>query len=231
LIKIVREAYERFDFHTVYHNIHNFCVVDMSNFYLDVIKDRLYAEKADGYLRRSAQKAMHGILRCMTLLLAPVLSFTAEEIWRELPKHKDDNYESVLFNDMPDYWPHLENAAISEKYDFLLDLRSDVSKALEMKRADKTIGLSLSAGVIIYAKGELYDKLLPLAGELRTVFIVSGLKISNENPPAGAYKGEFGVSVSVLAAEGEKCERCWTVTTDVNEDGICARCASIIGAD
>jgi isoleucyl-tRNA synthetase len=224
----VREAYERFDFHVVYHNIHNFCVVDMSNFYLDVIKDRLYTEKADGYLRRSAQTAMYNILRSVTLLLAPILAFTAEEIWAELPKSEGDDGESALFNGMPGYRPDLADAALSEKYDFILNLRSDVSKALEIKRADKTIGLSLAASVTVYAEGGLYEKLLPLAEELRTVFIVSSLEISDETPPDGAYKGEYGVFVSVEAARGEKCERCWTVTHDVNGDGVCARCANII---
>ena len=232
LIKLVREAYDAFDFHVVYHNVHNFCVVTMSNFYLDVIKDRLYTEKADSRLRRSAQTAMYKILKSLTLLLAPVLAFTTEEIWKEIPKSEKDSHESVLFNDMPDCDYSLVDGAISEKYDFLLDIKSDVSKALEIKRADKTIGLSLAAKVTIYCDGEMFEKLSPISDELKTIFIVSDIEITKDAPSNEVFKGENGISVLVTKAEGEKCERCWIVSKSVGECSehatLCDRCVGVV---
>lgn len=234
LVKIVRDAYDSYDYHIVYHNIHNFCVVSMSNFYLDVIKDRLYAQKGDSHLRKSAQSAMYMILRSLNLLLAPVLSFTTEEIWQAIPKNNSDNYESVLLNDMPSFDEKLTDSAILEKYNFLLDLRSDVAKALELKRADKTIGLSLAAKVSIYANDEMYEKLSPIANELKEIFIVSDIEISKEKAPEGIYVGEVfsELSIGVTVAEGEKCERCWIVSKTVGQNAehstICDRCVTVI---
>ena len=155
LVSRVTPAYERYEFHTAFHAIHNFCVIDMSNFYLDVIKDRLYCEATDGYLRRSAQTAMYRILDAMVRMLAPILAFTSEEIWKSMPHDKNADAESVLFNDMPRVMPGYElGDAAGESWDKLLKLRADVLRALEKARADKTVGKSLDAAVTLYVSRE-----------------------------------------------------------------------------
>lgn len=131
LVEKAKEGYEKFEFYQVYHAIHNFCVVDMSNFYLDVIKDTLYVEKADSQLRRAAQTTIYKILSGLTRLVAPILAFTSEEIWQYLPKSKQDNAESVLFNDMPAVEGHGADDSFIQKWDRIHAIRDDVSKVLE----------------------------------------------------------------------------------------------------
>ena len=227
----VREGYDAFEFHQVYHAIHNFCVVDMSNFYLDVIKDRLYAEKADGKLRRAAQTAIYTILDAMTRMIAPILAYTADEIWEYMPHHQGADGRNVMYNQMPELTGVKADEAFTARWDRIHALRDDVQKALELSRKEKVIGKSLEASVTLYCGGELYDFVKSVEEELKTVFIVSRVDVVKGGE--GAIQGEVeGFSVTVGKAGGEKCERCWvysdTVGADPEHPTLCARCAAIV---
>ena len=226
------QAYNDFDFHLVYYAVRNFCTVDMSNFYLDIIKDRLYTEKADSVSRRAAQTTIYRILRDLTLLFAPILAFTAEEIWQYLPKSKDHDPEAAVFNEMPKGGASKETADFMAKWERIRAIRDDVNKALETARAAKTIGKSLEARVILHCQGELASFLEENRSILEPVFIVSQVELTSEGE--GDCRGEVeGLTVSVVKAAGQKCERCWmvseTVGTDAKHPTLCARCAGIIG--
>ncbi len=232
LIAKAIEGYETFEFHQAFHAIHNFCVVDMSNFYLDVIKDRLYVEKADSRERRAAQTAMFIILDAMTRLLAPILAFTSDEIWQSMPHTAGDDARHVMYNDMPKTVAERTGEAFSESFvatwDRIHEIRDVVKKALENARAEKQIGASLEASVTLFCDGELHEFLHSVEAELPTVFIVSGVKIAEGT--GGTLTDEaLGLSVLVEKAEGEKCARCWSYSNTVGEDpnhpDLCARCA------
>lgn len=227
LIKHSTENYDRYDFHMVYHAINQFCVADMSTFYLDIIKDRLYCSKADSLDRRSAQTAMYTILNALVKILAPMICFTAEEIWKHMPHKKDENVESVMLSYFPEPNSQYDNAELTEKWNKIIKLKELVSKNLELARADKTIGNSLNAKVTLFAEGEDYDFIKENFETLKTVFIVSDLAVE-EN----ARKDEEKVGVKIDIAEGEKCERCWMYSKTVGEDKenptICDRCSDVL---
>ena len=231
LTEKVKAAYDAYEFHIIFHAIHNFCVVDMSNFYLDVIKDRLYTEKCDSELRRAAQTVMFRILDALTRLIAPVLAYTSEEIWQFMPHPAKDDKRSVLFNEMPVIEGDFGGADFEEKWEKLLAVKNDVAKALELARSEKTIGKSLDACITLYVDGETEKALGGFDETLETLFIVSQVKISNENCDT-CFKGESGAGVAVSAAEGEKCERCWIYSKTVGENAahptLCKRCAGVI---
>ena len=235
LILKAREGYESFEFHLTYHAIHNFCVVDMSNFYLDVIKDRLYTEKKDSKERRAAQTAMYIILDAMTRLIAPILAFTSDEIWQSMPHDKDCDARHVVYNQMPQLVSERTGEQVSEdfvaRWDKIHEIRDVVKKALENARAEKTIGASLDAKVTLYCTGELYDFLKSVEPELSTVFIVSQTEIVDGE--GGTLTDEaLGLSVLVEKAEGHKCMRCWayssTVGSDPEHPDLCERCAKAL---
>ncbi|MBR6045215.1 MAG: isoleucine--tRNA ligase [Ruminococcus sp.] len=231
LIEKVNASYEIFDYHIVFHTIHNFCVIDMSNYYLDVIKDRLYCEKAGSLARRSAQTAIYKILSAIARLVAPILSFTAEEIWSFMPHCDSDDAESIFLNEMPKKTGLTADAAFSEKWALISAVRDDAKKALELKRADKVIGASLEADVTIFADDKL-AALKAVEDELAAVMIVSNVEIA-EGAEKGEFKGDMeGVSFTVTKAEGEKCERCWsydkTVGLDAEHPTLCARCCRAV---
>lgn len=231
LVEEVCAAYHAFDFHIVYHAIHNYCSTDMSSFYLDVLKDRLYTEQTDGKARRSAQTAIYYALRSLTLLLAPILCYTAEEIWQYMPQSKDNNKESIMLNDMPAVIPNMVDEAFMAKWDRLHAIRDDVNKALEIARAAKVIGKSLEASVTIHADGELLSFLKGVEAELTTLFIVSAVAL--EDGGKGEFTGEVeGMSVTVKEAEGTKCERCWMISESVGTNPehptLCDRCATVL---
>lgn len=227
----VREAYDSYQFHIVYHEILNFCSTDMSKLYIDITKDRLYCEAKNDPARRSAQTAMYIIVNALTRMLAPVLSYTAEEVWLYMNHAAADNAKSVFLNDLPEYDKALDFADICGKYESLFEHRDGVMKALELARAEKIIGKSLEADVTVYAPEgseamKLFREFAPI---LPTVFIVSKVELSSENAPEGAYiDEENGIAVRVAVSEGEKCVRCWMQKDDctVDEDGqhLCARC-------
>lgn len=229
LVARCREGYDTFEYHTIFHAVHNFCVIDMSNFYLDVIKDRLYAEKADSVDRRAAQTVIYQILDTLTRLIAPILAFTADEIWQFMPHDASAVKENVVFNQMPEASSEVDEAYMA-MWEKLHAVRDDVKKALELARTAKVIGASLEAQVTLYAKGELLDFLKSKADMLPTVLIVSAVRI--EEGDGGDYVGELGFGVTVAHASGEKCERCWIYSDTVGHDHahptLCARCAEIV---
>ncbi len=227
-----RKAYDNFEFHLVYYAIRNFCTIDLSNFYLDIIKDRLYVEKPDSVSRRAAQTAIYRILRDMTLVFAPILAFTCEEIWANLPQSADHDPEACVFNEMPKGGDSKETAEFMAKWERIRKVRDDVNKALENARNQKTIGKSLEAMVQLTADGELYDFLKENEEMLAQVFIVSQVQLHQQAvaQPTGEMEG---LAVAIEKAQGEKCERCWTYSDTVGQDAkhptLCARCAAIIG--
>ncbi len=233
LIRTVREAYDNYSFHIVYHELNNFCTVEMSKLYIDITKDRLYTEGKRSKARLSAQTTMYIVLNAITKLLAPILTFTADEAWGFMPHGKDDDTRHVLLNDLPEYKDEYNFEEIEKHYNKLFDLRDVVMKSLELARAEKIIGKSLEAKVRIYTEDSdtiaLFDS---FGNELPTLFIVSQVEVVNGKAPESAYSEENSViSAEVLKADGEKCDRCWMYTTDgvdLGESHICARCKSII---
>lgn len=231
LIDEVNECYNTYEFHGVYHALHNFCVVTMSNFYLDVTKDRLYVEREDSPERRSAQTVMYTVLTSIVRMLAPILAFTSEEIWKYVPHSSKLNPQSVMLNDMPVKTEIEFSKEDEELWERLLAIRTEAQKALELARADKTIGASLEAKLTLYAGGELFEIANNNKELLRTILILSEFAVSETG--VGEYKTEIeGCTLSVSRAEGEKCERCWTRTKTVGSHSahptLCARCAEII---
>lgn len=225
LMDKVENGYNSFDFHIVFHSIHNFCTTDMSNFYLDIIKDRLYCEPIASTARRAAQTTMYRILSAITRMIAPILSFTAEEIWSFMPHSADDNTESVFMNDMPCKSGLTASDEFTAKWNLIYQTRMDVNKVLEEKRNEKLIGKSLEAAVTIAAADEESYKILSAEEKLlEAVLIVSSVKVTRSDSSEAVY--------TVTKAEGEKCERCWiystTVGTNTAHPTLCARCASVI---
>lgn len=231
LIKKVTAGFEALEFHVALHAIHNFCVVDMSSFYLDIIKDRLYCEKAGSMARRAAQTTIYMILDSLTRMLAPILAFTAEEIWSYLPHTSTDDGESVFFNSMPKPPADETDEAFALKWNKIIEVRNDVQKALELKRAENVIGKSLEAKVTLYCEEELFNMLSSVEEDLNTILICSQAELVNGG--TGAFKGELAeLSVTVSNAQGEKCERCWIYNENVGSckehEALCKRCAEVL---
>lgn len=223
LIDKVNEGYQAFDFHIAFHAIHNFCVIDMSNFYLDIIKDRLYCEKEDSELRRAAQTAMYRILSAVARLAAPIISFTAEEIWQFMPHTSADDTESVFLNQMPEKSGIEFSEAFIEKWNFIYAARESANKALEDARNEKIIGKSLEAKIIIKSNEADFGRCSDLAKQLTEILIVSDVEIE---------KNDGETVFEVAKAEGGKCERCWCYSKYVGENHehptLCQRCAIAI---
>ncbi len=232
LIDKVREGYDTFEFHNAYHAIHNFCVVDMSNFYLDIAKDRLYTEKTDSVTRRAAQTVMYTILSGMTRLIAPILAYTSEEIWKAMKHAKGENLSSVMLNDFPEKSGVKVDTAFTERWDRIHAIRDDVKKALEQARKQKVIGSSLDAQVQIFCKGELYDFAKSIETELLPVLIVSKVEVIKEGTGTFTDVALPDFSITVSRAEGQKCARCWMYSDTVGKDAahpdVCERCAHVL---
>ncbi len=224
LVAKIEKAYSEYEFHTMLHAIHNFCVIDMSSFYLDVTKDRMYASKPDEKSRRAGQTAMFIILDTLTRLLAPVLAFTADEIWQYLPHGESDNVESVMLNDWPEVRAEFEDEALDQKWSKILEVRDIVLKALEEARNKKLIGQSLQAKAVIKANGDLLKLLNENIEILPTVFITSQVEVVESS--------DSDLEVEIVAADGEKCERCWIYSESVGHNHehptLCERCSSVI---
>ena len=232
LVGRVRAAYDSYEFHGVIHAIHNFCVVDMSNFYLDVIKDRLYCD--DGLSRLSAQTAIYRILDSLVRMLAPVLCFTADEIWHAMPHAAGDDERNVVLNDMPEYDSALTfTDAEAIKWEKIIAVRDDVNKALEQARGSKLIGKPLEAKVTITASENAKEFLDGCGQDLAKLFIVSAVEVQTGEGEGDSYEALGGVKIAVSHMEGEKCERCWiydpTVGSNAEHPTLCARCASVLG--
>jgi isoleucyl-tRNA synthetase len=231
LTQKVRTAYERFEFHRVYHALHNYCVVDLSAFYLDILKDRLYTSAPDGLMRRSAQTAVWQILTTLLKLMAPILSFTSEEAWWHLPHREGESVHAQLF---PEVDETLRDSALDERWTEILLLRGEVARVLEVARQAKIIGHALDAEVKLALPRQVAERLAGQEELLRTVFIVSKVTLVEasqlENPTEGVEME--GLLVEVLPAVGEKCERCWVRTETVgqfaNHPKICHRCHGVL---
>ena len=230
LVKECRKAYNGYEFHLVSHAINDFCVVELSSFYLDILKDRLYCEEKNGLRRRSAQTALFLILDAMAKVFAPILAFTCDEIWQSMPHRDSDDSRNVLLNQMPeDFSVYALDEAAMAKWDTVMKLRQDVNGVLEKARADKRIGKALEAHVTLKTD----DAELKAACEgvnLAEVCIVSACDWNE--PEEGAEVG-LGVNfpaltIGVSEAKGTKCPRCWMHSTSANAEGLCPRCAAVI---
>ena len=229
LIRTVRAAYDRYEFHGVYRAIYNFCVVDMSNFYLDIIKDRLYC--GDDADRAAAQTALYQILDGMTRMLAPMLAFTSEEIWAAMPHAKADEASCVLLNDIPDYNEQLcLSPELSAQWDKVIALRTDVNKALEAARGQKLVGKSLDAEVTLYLTAEGKEAFDAMGQhDLAAVCIVSKVIVVEGEGQGVAGENFPGVTIAVAPSQAPKCSRCWAHSDQVDaETELCPRCAGVL---
>ena len=230
LIVACRKSYSEYEFHMVTHAINDFCVVDLSSFYLDIIKDRLYCEEKDGLRRRSAQTALYLIVDAMAKLFAPVLAFTCDEIWQSMPHRKEDDRRNILLNQMPaDCAGYALPEEAMARWDTVIKLRQDVNGVLEKARADKRIGKALEAHVTL----ETADQAVKAACEglnLAEIFIVSDCAWAAPEEGAEVACGENfpNLTVGVTEAKGEKCPRCWMHSLNANAEGLCPRCAAVI---
>ena len=229
------DAYDTYQFHHVYHKVHNFCSGELGGFYLDVIKDRQYTTQADSQPRRSAQTALYHLAEALACWIAPVLSFTAEEIWENLP---GEHASSVFLS----AWYELPGDVADDEFDddfwsTCQQVRQDVNKALEASRAEGNVRGSLDANVALYASDELRATLEHLGDELRFVLITSDATCSAlDEAPAEAFAGELeGLRVVVVASNAEKCERCWHKRDDVGQVAahptLCVRCVTNVDGE
>ncbi|MCI9403542.1 MAG: isoleucine--tRNA ligase [Oscillospiraceae bacterium] len=237
LAQTCRAAYHSYDFHIAYRAIYNFCVIEMSNFYLDIIKDRLYCGDKAG--RASAQTALYTILDGMTRLIAPILAFTSDEIWAAMPHGKADNAESVLMNDMPDADPAFALSEAEEaRWAKVMALRDDVNKALELARSEQSVKKNQDADLTLTFTPEAWKEFEGLRmdeSDLAAICIVSAVTVAQGE--SEGYKGEEfeGLTVKVAPAAGEKCPRCWNHDVRIGTEGhhgeLCDRCARVVAAE
>lgn len=230
LLTTAHQGYETFDFHRVYHSLHKFCVVYMSNFYLDIIKDRLYITPKTGTQRRAAQTAMFNILVAISQLLAPILAYTSQEIWDHVPAFAGKQ-KYVVLHDIPRPGKHSLAQQERQSWNKIIEINAAVKKMLENARAQKEIGSSLEAKIILHCQGQLYSFIQGILPQLPDIFIVSGVELKEEE--GGEKTDVDGLCVEVAKADGEKCERCWQYHSNVGQNAahptICARCAGIVG--
>ena len=230
----ILECYNAYNLHQIYQKLHNFCVVDMGGFYLDIIKDRQYTSKTDGVPRRSAQTALYYIVNAFTRWIAPILSFTADEIWSEIPGDKEDNVFISEWQELP----RIENSDSAHEYwSFVADVKNAVNKAIEAKRKDGEVGGSLAAEVDLYCSETVKQQLEKIASELRFVLICSTVDIySLESAPEQADVTDVeGLKVVVNKTEHQKCTRCWHHLESVGQNEahpeLCGRCVENIDGD
>ncbi|MCD6526015.1 MAG: isoleucine--tRNA ligase [Desulfuromonas sp.] len=230
LVGRVEKAYNDYEFHVFYHAVHNFCSVELSAIYLDILKDRVYTSGTTSIERRSAQTAMYRILDALTRLIAPVLSFTADEIWAEMPGEREPSVHLAAF---PRFETSLLDARLDEVYQQLWTVRSDVSKAIELARDEKLVGNSLEAKITLAVDGvDCRELLEQYADQLPTLLIVSQVELVDALE--GGFESEKvpGLKVLVEAADGEKCERCWNYSTAVGDNEAyptaCPRCIAVL---
>ncbi len=228
LIPKVRQSYDDFEFHAIFHALNNFCSVDLSAVYLDILKDRLYTFRADSPVRRGSQTVLFDIVTALTKLMAPVLSFTAEEIWRTLSTQVPDcsTAPSVHLTAFPEADASWQDKQIADRWEQLLAHRSRVQGVLEESRREKTIGSSLEAHVHIEADADHFRFLKSYEQDLSTVFIVSKVTL------AQSVGGREPVQVTVSKSSAGKCERCWNYREAVGKDAVhptlCDRCLEAI---
>jgi isoleucyl-tRNA synthetase len=229
----VKRAYEDYEFHQAFHRLHQFCAVELSSIYLDILKDRLYVSKADSRERRSAQSTLYDLLLGLTLAMAPLLSFTADEVWEHIPG--TGRPESVHLGALPEPPPGFPDETLLAKYDFLLKVRGEINRGLEEARKEKRLATAQEAAVILGAAGELYDKLQLQKAELQTLAQVAEFAVEPIEALAGAGMVSTEIPdlvVLVSKATGGKCIRCWftfpSVGEDPNHPQVCARCRRVL---
>ncbi|MCM0081274.1 isoleucine--tRNA ligase [Geomonas sp. Red32] len=225
----VVNAYNECEFHILYHAVNGFCTVEMSSFYLDILKDRVYTSKTDSVARRSAQTVMYTVLDSLLRMVAPVLSFTAEEVWAEMPGSREESVHVALF---PEMNPGNKDEALAQRWEKVMKVRSEVSKALELARVKKVIGHSLDAAVAIKASGETAVFLKSFESDLAEIFIVSKAYLA-DTLEGEIYQAEGGeMEIAVSAAPGEKCERCWCYSEETGKDAghptVCPKCLAAV---
>ena len=229
LVEITLKAYGAYEYHVIYHALYNYCTLDLSAFYLDILKDRLYTLPPKSVGRKSAQTVMYLLMDTLVRLMAPLLPFTADEIWKHMPGFKD-KASSVHLTLLPAVNSQWKDESLAQKWEKILQVRAEVTKALEKARTEKRIGHPLDAAVIISAEEDLYNALKPYAEDLRFIFIVSKVTLLKNEGVDASFKSEnvAGLSIKVEVAEGEKCERCWVHETSVGSNkeqpSICGRC-------
>ncbi|MEE8479752.1 MAG: isoleucine--tRNA ligase, partial [Desulfobacterales bacterium] len=229
IIERTRRAYDNYDFHVIYHTLHNYCALDLSAFYLDILKDRLYTSPPKSSARRCAQTVLYIILDSIVRLMAPVLSFTSEEIWNFMPGYKEKE-TSIHLASLPDVKEEWKDSNLAKKWHRILEVRGEVTKALEKARVDKLIGHSLDASVTISANEDLYNGLYLYVDDLRSIFITSEASLVKDESIPDAYESDEieGLSILVRPATDDKCERCWihdtSVGTNSEQPTICNRC-------
>jgi isoleucyl-tRNA synthetase len=230
----ILNAYEKFEFHLVYHTLHNFCVIDLSSFYLDIIKDRLYVSPKHSTARRSAQTAMHEILNVLVRLMSPVLSFTADEIWRHMKKEDKNGFTSVHTELFIPVKEEFKDHDLAERWDKIIGIRKEVTKALEIARKEKLIGHSLDASVTLGVSSDTENILNPYKDELRSLFIVSSVNMVPAEKLEDGYSSEEvdALKIHVAPSSDQKCERCWvhdpTVGNNADHPTICDRCLNAL---
>jgi isoleucyl-tRNA synthetase len=234
LLRRVTKAYRKYEFHIVFHSIHNFCTVDLSNIYFDILKDTLYCSHPDDQRRKGAQTVLYKLINDLVIMLTPILAFTTEEIWSFL--RRDDQPESVQLLSWPEENDLYLDDALEQHMDKVLQVREVVTKALEEARSRKIIGHSLASKVIVYANDEWY-KLLQETPGLEKIFIVSQLELVNSNQAVENgtnLENVDGIWVTVEPAQGGKCERCWiidsSVSTEEEQPALCSRCSTVVEA-
>jgi isoleucyl-tRNA synthetase len=240
VIARIEEAYESYQFHTIYHTLLQFMTVDLSNIYMDVTKDRLYCELPDSQARLAGQTTYWSVLHALVRAVAPILSFTSEEVWHELD-HAEDDPESVFLADFPEVPDEWLNEDLASTWEQLLDVRQEVQRALEEKRVPRKqkkpgqIGSSQEAHVTVTAKGATLDLLRDYDDDLEALFIVSHADVVegdvpvDPDSPGDKAVGDKAVGVEVAPAEGEKCPRCWNYWIEPESDkDICQRCESVV---
>ncbi|MFW5731138.1 MAG: isoleucine--tRNA ligase [Desulfonatronovibrionaceae bacterium] len=229
--ELMQKAYEKFEFHKIFHALHNLCVVELSSFYLDIIKDRLYVSGADSPGRRSSQSCMYLMLRSLMTNMAPVFSFTAEEIYQHCPEQLREPTRTV-FGLRPDFsgYPVMQGRE-RDLWDMIYALRQEVTRAIEPYRKSKELGHSLDSQVTIFVDDEKFGLLKDMEDELASIFIVSRARVRQlVDAPGEAFQSAEmeGLSISVEKAPGEKCARCWVFSQDLDQEGICPRCARVM---
>jgi isoleucyl-tRNA synthetase len=223
----ILDAYKSYAFHLIYQKVHNYCIVDLGGFYLDILKDRLYTTPAKSHARRSAQTAMFHIAESMVRWLAPILSFTSEEIWRFLPGERGESVFLTTWHELP------ETPSAPIDWAAMIALRGDVQRELEKLRDAGTIGAPLDAEIDVYVEPDKFERFDALKGELRFLLIVSEARVHRAGVvPEGAVQASSapGVWIVVKRTEAVKCVRCWNRRPDVGSTSehpeLCERCVT-----
>jgi isoleucyl-tRNA synthetase len=232
----VLKAYEDFEFHVVFHALNNFCAVDMSALYLDILKDRLYTARRDSVERRAAQRVLCEVLVTLCRLMAPILSFTAEEVWQHLPPAARE-MESVHLSKFPVVEQCYLDSELATRWERLLAVREEVARALEVARKERKIGSSLEAEVNLYAGGATMEFLQGYLKDLPMIFIASGVSLLQLPEDRSGIQWSSTIDklgVKVIRSSWQKCERCWnyraSVGQDVRHPTLCDRCVGVVTA-